>query len=137
MMTEICAILHNYFCDAKDIHKGEFTISGGKITPLDFLKEGQYFRIVGSVLNDGVYKYSDDTTLQDETFKGAIWAMSVPPSLVALASEIEKFNTDNQASAYTSESFAGYSYSKATDKNGVPASWKTVYASRLNQWRKI
>lgn len=137
MLTEICAELRNYF--VSDIHNGTFEIVGGKITPLDFIQENQYFRIVGSVFNDGVYKYTDKLELTDEKFIGSVWAMAVPPSVVALAEEIKKYNESDEAkpSAYTSESFGGYSYSKATDSNGVPLTWQKVFASRLNKYRRI
>ena len=137
MLTEVCAEIRNYF--VKDIHNGTFEIVGGKITPLDFIQENQYFRIVGSVFNDGVYKYTDKLELTDEKFIGSVWAMAVPPSVVALAEEIKKFNESDEAkpSAYTSESFGGYSYSKATDENGAPIGWKKVFASRLNKYRRI
>ena len=137
MLTEVCAEIRNYF--VKDIHNGTFEIVGGKITPLDFIQEKQYFRIVGSVFNDGVYKYTADLVLTDEIFSGSVWAMAVPPSVVALAEEIKKYNESDEAkpSAYTSESFGGYSYSKATDENGAPMGWKKVFASRLNKYRRI
>ena len=137
MLTEVCAELRNYF--VKDIHNGTFEIVGGKITPLDFIQENQYFRIVGSVFNDGVYKNTADLVLTDEIFSGSVWAMAVPPSVVALAEEIKKYNESDEAkpSAYTSESFGGYSYSKATDENGAPMGWKKVFASRLNKYRRI
>ena len=137
MLTEICAELRNYF--VSDIHNGTFEIVGGKITPLDFIQENQYFRIVGSVFNDGVYKNTADLVLTDEIFSGSVWAMAVPPSVVALAEEIKKYNESDEAkpSAYTSESFGGYSYSKATDENGAPMGWKKVFASRLNKYRRI
>lgn len=137
MLTEICAEIRNYF--VSDIHNGTFEIVGGKITPLDFLQENQYFRIVGSVFNDGVYKNTADLKLTNEVFCGSVWAMAVPPSVVALAEEIKKFNESDEAkpSAYTSESFGGYSYSKATDENGAPMGWKKVFASRLNKYRRI
>ena len=137
MLTEVCAEIRNYF--VKNIHNGTFEIVGGKITPLDFIQENQYFRIVGSVFNDGVYKNTADLVLTDEIFSGSVWAMAVPPSVVALAEEIKKFNESDEAkpSAYTSESFGGYSYSKATDENGAPIGWKKVFASRLNKYRRI
>ena len=137
MLTEVCAELRNYF--VKDIHNGTFEIVGGKITPLDFIQENQYFRIVGSVFNDGVYKNTADLVLTDEIFSGSVWAMAVPPSVVALAEEIKKYNESDEAkpSAYTSESFGGYSYSKATDENGAPMGWKKVFASRLKPYRRI
>lgn len=138
MLTEICAELHNYFCQDADKHFGEFTVSGGIIAPLDFLQDGQYFRVIGSVFNDGVYQYPA-AGLTDETFDGAVWPMRVPPAVVKLSEEIKAFveSDSGKPSPYVSESFGGYSYSKATDKNGVAAGWQTVFASRLNKWRKV
>ena len=99
----------------------------------------QYFRIVGSVLNDGVYCYGDTLELFDETFTGEIWALAIPPDLLKLADEITDFMASDEAkpSAYTAESFDGYSYTKATDSDGVGVSWQTVFAKRLRRWRKI
>ena len=135
MLEKMCAECRNYF--VKDIHFGTFKIESGAIEPLDFLQEGQYFRIVDSVLNDGVYKYPA-TELKDETFYGAIWAMSVPPSFIALASNIEEWQKkDNKPSAYTSVSFGGYIYTKATNAKGQPATWKEVFASELNNYRRM
>lgn len=138
MLTEICAELRNYFEVPNGRHFGKFEISGGSIAPLDFLQEGQYFRIIGSVFNDGVYQYPA-TSLTDEVFEGAVWAMALPPSIIALSAEIEEYNKSDagKASPYASESFGGYSYTKATDANGAPIGWKKAFASRLNQWRKL
>lgn len=136
MLEKMCAECRNYF--VKDIHFGTFKIEGGAIEPLDFLQEGQYFRIVDSVLNDGVYQYQT-SELTDEVFDGAIWAMSVPPSFIALASDIEEYNKSDagKASPYISESFGGYSYTKATNSKGQPATWKEVFASELNNYRRM
>ena len=138
MLTELCAELRNYFEVPNGRHFGKFTIRGGSIEPLDFLQYGQYFRIVGSVFNDGVYQYNA-TFLTDEVFEGAVWAMAVPPTLIALAAEIEEYNKSDagKASPYTSESFGGYSYTKATDASGAPIGWQKAFASRLAKWRKL
>lgn len=137
MLTEVCAEMRNYF--VTEIHNGDFTISGGKVAPLDFIQQNQYFRIVGSVFNDGVYKNTPDLQLTDEKFNGSVWAMAVPPSVVALAEEIKAYNESKEAkpTAFTSESFGGYSYTKATDSNGAPISWQKVFASRLAVYRRI
>ena len=138
MLTELCAELRNYFEVPNGRHFGKFEISGGSIAPLDFLQEGQYFRIVGSVFNDGVYQYPA-ASLTDEVFEGAVWAMAVPPTLIALATEIEEYNkTVGKPSAFTAESYPnGYSYTRATDANGVPLNWQKAFASRLSKWRKL
>lgn len=137
MLSEILAYLRNYF--VKTVHKGTFEIVGGNIAPLDFLIPNQYFRIVGSVLNDGVYCYGDTLGLLDETFTGEIWTLAIPPDLLKIADEITDFMASDEAkpSAYTAESFDGYSYTKATDSDGVGISWQAVFAKRLRRWRKI
>ena len=138
MLTELCAELRNWFVVPDGVHIGTYTISGGSIAPLDFLQEGQYFRIVGSVFNDGVYQYPA-TSLTDEVFEGAVWAMALPPSIIALSAEIKAYNDSDagKASPYISENFGGYGYTKATDENGAPIGWQKAFASRLRQWRKL
>lgn len=134
MIDEICASLHNYF--AVDIVPGEYTVNDGEIT-LPFLAAGQFFRVVGSVFCDGVYRCGDKLPA-DETFDGAIWALAIPPALDSIAVEIEEWkakNADVLASPYQSESFGGYSYSKGTGSDSV--SWQGVFAKRLNRWRKL
>lgn len=137
MLSELCAELRNYF--VVKIHNGRFTINGGELAPLDFLQKGQYFRIVGSIFNDGVYQYNDELKLTDEVFEGAVWSMAVPKDVVDLAKDIEEYNKSEHGkpSPYQSESFGGYSYTKATDEKGNPISWKSVFASRLNRYRKV
>ena len=135
-LAELCAEVRNYF--ETDKRFGEFTISGGTFAPSDFIKNGQYFRIIGSTFNDGVYQYPT-TELKDESFNGAVWVMSIPPDFIALSAEIEEYNNSDagKASPFTSESFGGYAYTKATDSNGAPVGWQKAFASRLNLWRKI
>ena len=115
------------------IKKSVFEISGGVIMPSIDLKENQYFRIIGSVFNDGVHKYGDaDDVLVNEEFDGAVWLMRVPPEIVTLASKISEYESKyGEVTPFTSESFGGYSYSKK-DSN-----WKDAFSTELNKWRKI
>ena len=138
ILTEICAELRNYFEVPDGRHFGKFEISGGSIAPLDFLQDGQYFRIIGSVFNDGVHQYPVPD-LTDEVFYGAVWAMAVPPSVIDLATEIEEYNKSDagKASPYTSESFGGYSYTKATDSSGAPIGWQNVFVCFLYMCWKL
>ena len=61
--------------------------------------------------------------------------------MIDLASEIEMWQEKNgEASVgiYQSESFGGYSYTRATDtKTGGIVTWETVFRSRLNPYRKL
>ena len=135
-LTNLCAELRNYFETEKRF--GTFTISGGSISPSNFLQDGQYYRIVGSVFNDGVHRHPAHD-LTDETFDGAVWAMAVPPAVVELLQKIQEFEaaTANAPTAYISESFGGYSYTKATDENGLAVGWRSGVKSELNRWRKL
>ena len=135
-LTNLCAELRNYFETEKRF--GTFTISDGSLSPSNFLQDGQYYRIVGSVFNDGVHRHPAHD-LTDETFDGAVWAMAVPPAVVELAAEIEEYNKSDagKPSSYISENFGGYGYTKATDENGLPAGWRSVFKNELNRWRKL
>lgn len=153
-LTDICAVLKNYFLkdyiNYSDIHKGAFTISGHTIAPLDFtIKEGQYFRIIGSDLNDGVWLNTTDglKDLREEEFTGQIWLMSVPRDFEQLANDINAWrskyeNADNaNMSPYSSETVQGvYSYTKSSgSSNGGSdsGSWQGKFRSRLSAYRRM
>lgn len=146
MMTEVCQYLRNWF--EKDKLQGTFTITNGGIAYSDGsalpIVNGQYFRVVNSALNDGVYKYGEDTLIPEE-FEGAVWVMAVPPSVAALVAEIKNWQSkygslDSEAmSPFASESFGGYSYSKNHGYSSAvqDSGWQSIYGPRLSPWRKI
>ena len=122
-LENLCKSIKNWFTKEEDKHFETFIISGGVLSPSDFLLPNQYFRIVGSIFNDGVYQFKGGAVegLTDETFSdGAVWAMRIPKSvldnLVILNQWIDT-NREALDSPYTSESFGGYSYSKSTSSN--------------------
>lgn len=142
MLTQICQYLRNWF--ERDKYFGSFKIVGGVLTYADStalpLLDGQYFRIVGSILNDGVHSTND--MLTDETFSGAVWSMAIPPDFLSLTQDIEAWCADNKAaidSPYKSETVGGYSYTLKDSGNGAAgaATWEGQFASRLGPWRKI
>lgn len=144
MLTELCQELRNWF--DRERHTGTFTIENGNIAA-DFLQDGQYFRIIGSIFSDGVHQYPA-ADLHAETFTGAVWALAIPSPVIKLATEIAEWRGKYEAvdsaamSPYSSESFGGYSYSKSgtgnTQNGGTTGgSWKTAFAPRLNMWRKL
>ena len=139
MLEKILMHLKNWFLVPGGIHEGTYTIEDGGIT-LPFLVNGQYFRICGSVFNDGLHQYPA-SDLKAETFDGTVWALAVPQAVIELAAEIEawqKKKGDASVSPYQSESFGGYSYSKATDSaTGGAVTWQSAFRSRLSAWRKL
>ena len=149
MLTALCQELRNWF--EREKYFGTFTIEGGQLTDSSFLQDGQYFRIVGSVFNDGVHQMPADD-LQDESFNGAIWSMAVPPAVIDLSNRIDEWTAmydgidSTSMSPFNSESFGGYSYSKGgggnssgdsrNKGNGSPT-WQSMFFNELNNWRKI
>lgn len=144
MLSEVCRYLNNWFDDGRIF--GDFTIEDGVLEGVDgTLQSGQYFRIIGSVFNDGIYTYPT-SELHDETFHGAVWVLKIPPEIIAISNEIdawkEKYLGADSAALgpFTSESFGGYSYSKGTTADGKVAGgdWTQVsgFTSRLDGWRK-
>ena len=142
MLTQICDEIKNYFSHDEDRFIGDFEIVDSEIIPSISILDGQYYRIVGSVFNDGVHKYGDaNDVLKDEAqFHGAVWLMRVPQDFIDLVNEIsewQKKNADILVSPYNSESFGGYSYTKASGGASGAYGWQNAFASRLNRYRKI
>ena len=76
-LTDLCEYLKNWFDDGCPVHVGKITIAEGTIQcSCDFLNSeiqlavGQYFRVAGSVFNDGVHCYPD-MDMVDEVFDGS------------------------------------------------------------------
>ena len=134
MLEQILAYLHDDFV-RQTLPEQEWTIADGTMEIPDALP-GQYVRIIGSILNDGVYQYPL-TGLIDETFTGTVRLLKIEKAVLEMVPEIEAWCKKNQPTAYTSESFGGYSYSKATNANGAAADWQNVFGARLAPYRKM
>lgn len=213
MLSIVMREIRNYFYmhgSNKQIiaDRNTFSIEDGIIKPIAVkLMRGQYFRLTGSIMNDGIYQvetvgdgYIDislhsedyptweqpthwpDTTysmgdrvthngirwvslvnsnqwepgtepwawekvdmvlhsLVDETFTGIIVPLAIPRDFLELEREIiafhEKALKAPNLGQVQSESFGGYSYSMATGTDGLPATWKSVFARRLHPYRKM
>jgi len=136
MLGYVLAYLRNYFPVKKWC--GTYKVVDGSIE-LPEMQNGQYFRIIGSVFNDGVHRYPADN-LADEIFAGSMWALAIPNDLIEIVREIEKWqekNGDKAAGPFQSESFGGYSYTLKSNADGFGASWQSAFAKRLSIWRKI
>ncbi len=138
MLEQVLRHLNNWFL--VEIHEGTFTVENGSIA-LPFLQTNQYFRICGSVFNDGLHQYPS-TDLTDETFTGTVWSLAVPKAVVTLSEDIASWQEKNGeavASPYQSESFGGYSYTKrsAGSDSGTLNGWQDAFRGRLNDWRKL
>ncbi len=136
MLEDVLQHLSNWFLVPGGVYEDTYLVEGGTLA-LPFLVDGQYFRICGSLFNDGLHRHPAEG-LTDETFEGTVWALAVPKQVITLADEIRSWqDKQGEPSPYTSESFGGYSYTKATNASGQPAGWQDVFKPRLNRWRKL
>lgn len=136
MLEKILSYLNNDFrVSDKEPETKTYAIENGTLG-LDNVREGQYVRIFGSAFNDGIYRYPLER-LVDETFTGCVIPLAIPRVILTLAEEIETWSEKNQPTVFTSESFGGYAYSKATKANGTAAGWREVFADDLKPYKKM
>lgn len=143
MLYLVLKHLRNFF--VVDHRDNTYTINGSEITcvgsdgvqhPINFLQQGQYFLVEGSVFNDGVYQFPCERV--NETFTGAISALAIPQEVVELSRDIAAWQKKyGDPTPYMSESFGGYSYTKATQGSTGTATWQEAFRNRLHTWRKI
>ena len=140
MLEAMLTHLHNWFPARNGKHAGAFVIASGVLSPDVGLVSGQYYRIRGSVFNDGLHRVDGGEALTDEEFDGEVWALAIPRSVLKITNEIDAWQQKNGAAAaspYQSESFGGYSYSMRAQSGESGAGWKDAFAGRLSDWRKL
>ena len=152
-LTELCQELKNWF--VRRTYTGTIELADdGKVYcngNLVQLLYGQYYRVKGSVFSDGIHKYPEPPLVDatHEIFSGTVWTMAVPKPVLVLAKDISDWRAKYESvesaamSPFTSEQVPNYSYSKSSNnnsssgENGGVSGWKSVFASRMNAWRKI
>lgn len=135
MLYQLMRYCRNYFPASHGNISGIVKIEGGAIDLLHLLP-GQYYIIEGSVLNDGLHREGD--ALTDETFEGDVTPLAIPKAFQELAERIEEWSAKGgEPSAYVSESFDGYSYSRATGSDGGQLTWQDAFRKEISVWRKV
>lgn len=140
MLETILIYLHNWFPIKGAARCGEHEIVSGELQA-DYLKPGQYYRIKGSVFNDGLHIYPCDEPdcMLDEVFTGEVWPLAIPKAVLEIADEIKAYRDENPDTDKVSETFADYSYTRAqTTKDGTSTAggWMAVFGPRLRVWRR-
>lgn len=147
VLEQILWHIHNWFDHGTFPVEGCST-EGGSLPASVPIPEGAWYRIQGSLFNDGLHRMGEDE-LEGETFDGTVTVCAIPKALIDLAGEIADWIDDNAESdkaarqgPYQSESFDGYTYTKKTDSraqngSGGLTGWQAAFASDLNPWRKI
>lgn len=145
VLEDILGHIHNWFDgNIAPIVVTGCEIANGELPESVSILSGAWYRIQGSVLNDGLH-LSPSTDLSDETFDGTITILTIPRPLLRLAEEISDWQAlygEATNSPYASESFGGYTYtmrgaSSSQGGSGGLTGWREVFSDRLNQWRKM
>ena len=145
ILEDILYHIHNWFERGVIDAKGCQIVDGALPASITAdMMEGQWYRIEGSYLNDGLHLHTA-TDLTDETFDGTVTLLAIPKPLLRLAEEITQWESTNGSLSngpYASESFGGYTYTLRTDNGAQNGSqglsgWRLAFADRLNPWRKI
>lgn len=142
VLEEVLWHLHNWF-ETVPIEVRACDTSALPASVVDSLADGQWYRIDGSALNDGLHLHP--ATLEAETFDGTVTPLRIPKPLLRVVEDIGAWLERNSGAAdspYASESFGGYSY---TLKAGVApqsgaqglSGWRLAFRDRLSPWRKI
>lgn len=157
MLTEVMRECRNWFEHTAE--NGTYDILDNTIVVKHRYVVGQYIRIVGSVLNDVVAKITkvdvieDDlyritcvhiknnlsNNLKDETFTGSIYGLRIPFDFLEIVKEIEAYQEIARKGDPTlvSESYRGYSYSRAVSRDGQLVNWKTLFMDRLKPFKRM
>ena len=124
MLYEIMKHVNNFFLTG-ELYAQKFKIEDGKIN-LDAVKDGEYILIQHSKFNDGVYKMPAE--LKDEEFTGEIAILAPSDAFLSLCGEITTYVEKTASiSPFSSESFGGYSYTRAMNAHGGFMHWTDAY----------
>lgn len=142
MLEQVLCHIHNWFAyDELDVR---CAISDGQLPASVSIPEGAWYRIEGSLLNDGLHRHPA-ADLTDETFDGTITVCAIPKALLLVVDDIAAWQEANGTvvdGPYASESFGGYTYSVKSDSgansgSGGLSGWRLAFRDRLNPWRKM
>jgi hypothetical protein len=143
--------IHNY-------ETGAYSLEGGQIAVKNLYVTGQYVMISDAILASGVYRVKNISNLTvvdlgdpvqlltlagadvDEDFGGKIYGLKLPRDFLKVCRDIQAFVESKQGKvgAYTSETVLGvHTWSKATNKNGMPAGWQELFAAKLAPFKRM
>lgn len=143
-MEDIMFKCKNYFYKFKEY--GDFKIVGNKLmNTKGTYFQGQYIRILNSVMNNGVYIILEvkedgiilDGDLTTEVFNGVVCGLAIPKGFIKIARKIEGFDNANRVTNITSESVTGYSHSRATNSQGNVMRGYDIFKDDLRPYRKM
>ena len=138
----VMAECHNFFEDG--YADAEFTVTAnGTLTPAVGVLDNQYVCIRGSTFHDGVWQMvsgkltrSEDDDFPAESFTGRLWYLHPPGAFLDIVESITAFDQKTPVTGLQSESFGGYTYTRASGSQGA-LRWQEAYSSMLMPYRRM
>lgn len=141
-MEDILSYINNYFAVTKE--EGTFKIEDNSIKIKGNYLQGQFIKLEGSVLNDGIHKVENLggetitlTGANNEEFEGVIYSLAIPKDLINIAIKFEELKEKSPNGIYDSESFGEYSYTLAKNSKGEIYRTLDGFKNELKKYRKM
>lgn len=146
MISQIMAYIKNHFWYSMERETFKYTTTGIEGDFDNTYVVGQYIHVVGSFLNDGVYKLTAvtdtvltvDATLQEEETDeySTIYGCKVTNDFLSIVADIESWSSDNSGKeGVASESIDSYSISFNSDAQGN--GWQSAFRGRLAPYKQV
>lgn len=150
MLNAVLKYLNNYFSEDTEPVTYDLTFIADGTISADFSEStiisGQYVRICGTKLNDGVYKVTakDDSSLtiaETYDFKilteaeitGTVQVLDIPRDLIAVIDDVTTYDATS-TDGIASESQGARSITYAGDGG---SGWKGIFQSKLSTYRRV
>ena len=149
MIAQIMQYCKNHFWRSRERNNFTIVTDGIEGTFCNTYLVGQYVHIVGSYINDGVYKVTgvttskltlDATLLAEDTDDFiTLYGCAVPADFLTIVSDIEAWVTSNGGKdGVASESIDSYSISFGTGSDGSTGNnWKSAFSGRLTAYKQV
>lgn len=137
-VQDVMAETRNYF--QHQAMDGEWTLTGGVLTPGELLLPGDWVALCGCRLSSGVWQLNEDGEIpdaRDETWTGRVWLLAPPEDFLRLCGEIADWCGQHPDAALRRESFGSYSMERAVGDSGLPMRWQDVFRAELIPYRRV
>lgn len=133
------AHVRNYFQVGPPM-EGEFTITGGVISPDPALTPGAWIALEGAGSHTGVWQLDCDARLPDVpdmAFHGRIWLLEPPADFLHCCCEIAAWIKIHPKSDLLQETIGDYSRTTAGTSQGGPLGWQQLFSTDLMRYRRM
>lgn len=125
---------------------GRMRLEGGVLRLPDALPACRYVYLEGGLQTgvweaksalEGLLLTRDGQAPEDEAFCGRVFCLRPPISFLSLAEAAEAYSEKAPTGPFVSESFGGYTYTRASGSGGRPLTWQDALRPHLDVFRRM